>query len=173
MSEPFIGEIRIFAGNFSPRGWALCDGQSLPIAQNTALFSILGVTYGGDGRTTFDLPDLRGRGAMHEGTGPGLSSRRLGQMGGQSEVTLSAAQMPEHSHQIRASSATANIGIPTDAAPGDTSVAGVNRYGPATDLEVMDLESIGVSGGEAHNNLQPFLAVTFIIALIGVYPTRS
>ena len=173
MSEPFIGEVKIFAGTFAPRGWAECDGQTLPISQNTALFAILGTTYGGDGRTTLGLPELRGHAAMHPGNGPGLSSRRLGERGGATYVALNVNQMPEHSHPVLASSATANTGNTVGAVPGNTSTGGLNRYGPANDLEDMNDLVVDNTGGQAHNNMQPFLVLTFIIALTGIFPSRN
>src|SRR5688572_5350285 len=120
MSEPFIGEIIMFAGNFAPRGWAFCSGQLLSIAQNTALFSILGTTYGGNGQTTFALPDLRGRCPVHQGQGPGLSNYSLGQVGGTESVTLIASQLPPHSHTVACSANDANLGLPEGNFPGTT-----------------------------------------------------
>jgi microcystin-dependent protein len=171
MADPFIAEVRIFAGTFAPRSWAECDGQLLPIAQNTALFSIISTTYGGDGETTVGLPQLKGRAAMHPGNGPGLSSRRLGQQGGVTSVSLTANQMPEHTHSTHASSLTANRGDPVGASLAD--VGGLKRYGPANDLEDMNSKAIDNTGGEAHNNMQPYLVLTFIIALVGLFPTRN
>ncbi len=171
MSEPFIAEIRIFAGNFAPRGWALCDGQTLPIAQNTALFSILGTTYGGDGRTTLGLPDLRGRHPIHPGNGAGLTPRRLGERLGSASVVLSTAEIPSHDHAMQAS-AEATTGTPSNAVALGT--PGSNTYGPATDLAALDPETLGSTGGsQAHSNLQPYLAMTFIIAVQGLFPSRS
>lgn len=170
MSEPFIAEIKIFAGNFAPRGWALCNGQLLPIAQNTALFSLVGTTYGGDGRTTFGLPDLQGRAPMHPGRGPGLTSRRLGEAGGSGAVTLDSSQMPAHIHQVRATAAAPNTNSPTGALP---AAAPVYEAGDATKT-AMSVQSVApVGGGQPHNNLQPVLTLTFIIALQGLYPSRS
>ena len=173
MSEPFIAEIRIFAGNFAPRGWAFCNGQLLPISQNTALFSLIGTTYGGDGRTTTALPNLKGRVAMHPGRGPGLTSRRLGQRGGVEMVSLSEAQMPSHKHTVRGSE---NVAIAT--APSGNYVArgggrGINSYiTSGTSLGTFKATD-NTGGSQAHNNLQPFLTMTFIIALVGLYPSRS
>ena len=168
MSDPFIAEIRIFAGNFAPRSWAFCNGQLLPIAQNTALFSLVGTTYGGDGRTTFGVPNLQGRHPMHPGSGPGLTPRRLGETGGASTHTLTEAEMPAHSHTSRAVSTAATTGTPTTST--SRAVPSSNTYGPATDLEAMgDEEGLG----QAHTNLQPYLVLNFIIALQGSFPSRS
>ena len=175
MSEPFIAEIRIFAGNFAPRGWAFCNGQLLPIAQNTALFSLIGTTYGGDGRTTTALPNLQGRAPMHPGRGPGLTARRLGQRGGSETVSLSEAQMPNHTHTI--------LAVPNQAllkTPSNTRSIARSRFGSAyqtntsSNLVAFNSQALANSGGsQAHNNLQPFLAMNFIIALVGTYPSRG
>lgn len=174
MSEPFIAEIRIFAGNFAPRSWAFCNGQLLPIAQNTALFSLIGTTYGGDGRTTTALPNLQGKAPMHPGRGPGLTVRQLGQTGGSETVTLSEAQMPSHNHSLLASSAPGTSFSPTSTAYLARSVGG-NVYDSNDNLDNAlnngTLENVG--GGQAHNNMQPFLAINYIIALQGLYPSRS
>ena len=172
MSEPFIAEIRIFAGNFAPRGWAFCEGQLLPISQNTALFSLIGTTYGGDGRSTTALPNLQGRAPMHPGHGPGLSLYRLGQQGGTESVTLTEAELPGHSHTVRG---VAFPGNSTDPAGGAIAQAndGSNLYGSAPDSG-MDANAVDMAGGSApHNNVQPFLTLNFIIALQGVFPPRS
>ena len=176
MSEPFIAEIIMFGCNFAPRGWAFCDGQLLPIAQNTALFSILGTTYGGDGRTTFGLPDLRGRVAIHDGsgTGPGLSPYRLGQKGGVEGVILTAAQMPNHHHAV---APPCNSGAQDDTDPAGK-VAGegdgdIYANAPGVNQVMRSFDS-GVSGGnQSHTNIQPFNTVNYIIALQGVFPSRS
>lgn len=175
MSEPFIAEVRIFAGNFAPRSWAFCDGQLLPISNNTALFSLIGTTYGGDGRTTTALPNLQGRAPMHPGRGPGLTSRRLGQKLGVNTVTLNEAQIPSHSHSFRV-----HNGGSTTAAPSPTAAVAnsrtINAWQANTTASLVDMapESIGTTGGgQAHNNVQPFLSLNFIIALQGLYPSRS
>lgn len=175
MSEPFIAEIRIFAGNFAPRGWAFCDGQLLPIAQNTALFSLIGTTYGGDGRSTTALPDLQGRAPMHPGRGPGLTSRRLGQRGGVETVTLSEAQMPNHTHTMRANTNAGDLQIPTNQRSLARTAPGFAYQSNSTsNLVAMADETIPTTGGsQSHNNLQPFLAMNFIIALVGTYPSRG
>jgi len=173
MSEPFIAEVRIFAGNFAPRGWAFCNGQLLPIAQNTALFSLVGTTYGGDGRTTFGLPDLQGRAPMHPGRGPGLTSRTLGQGGGTDTVQLSASQMPVHTHTPRATSDTALEESPTGKtwAQNKTEPLYRNAGDLNTDLNSTAIENSGA--GSSHNNMQPYLTLNYIIAIQGTYPSRS
>ncbi len=174
MSEPFVAEIRIFAGNFAPRGWAFCDGQLLPISQNTALFSLIGTVYGGDGRTTTALPKLRGRAPMHPGRGPGLTSRRLGEKVGVETVTLTEAQIPSHRHTLRAAMATGTSSAPTTT----TSMGGsfpIQVYNSddqnLSDMAAQTLSTAG--GGQVHENVQPFLVLNFIIALVGLYPSRS
>ena len=170
MSEPFIAEIRIFAGNFAPRGWAFCNGQLLPISQNTALFSLIGTTYGGDGRTTTALPNLQGRAPMHPGRGPGLTAKRLGERGGVETVTLTEAQMPNHNHTWEVSAEDGDRRDPTGRYFG----RGSALYAQPNNLNAM-AESIlpSTGGSQAHNNLQPFLTMNFIIALVGLYPSRS
>ena len=171
MSEPFVGEIRMFAGNFAPRGWAFCDGQLLAVSQNDALFSLLGTIYGGDGRTTFGLPDMRGRIPIHAGHGPGLSERRLGAKGGAEQVTLTVNQMPSHGHPARADTA-----IGTEANPSGNVTAtstAVDIYFDGTANSNMSSEAIThVGGSRSHTNLMPYLCVHFIIALFGNYPSR-
>jgi microcystin-dependent protein len=172
MSEPFIAEIRIFAGNFAPRGWAFCNGQLLPVSQNTALFSLIGTTYGGDGRSTTALPNLQGRAPMHPGQGPGLATRRLGESAGSEGVTLTEAQMPSHNHAV------AVYGQPGERKdPAGRSLAGsegANVYAAAQNLTAMGASAVAAAGSsQRHNNMQPFLALNFIIALVGLYPSRS
>lgn len=172
MSEPFVGEIRMFAGNFAPQSWAFCDGQLLAVSQNDALFSLLGTIYGGDGRTTFGLPDLRGRVPVHAGDGPGLSPRRLGAKGGAESVTLTVNQLPSHTHQMQASSGTADR---TSAQGNVLAQSGLDNYRTIGGSDV-NLASTGVSsvgGSQNHANLAPFLCVHFIIALFGIYPSRQ
>jgi microcystin-dependent protein len=172
LSEPFVGEIRMFAGNFAPRGWAYCDGQLLAVSQNDALFSLLGTIYGGDGRTTFGLPDLRGRVPIHAGQGPGLSSRRLGSKGGVEKVTVTVNELPSHVHPI-ASTASASAGNPGGsvlAKTGDDFIYGEVAGSPTTLLNAAATRHVG--GSQSHSNLTPFLCIHFIIALFGIYPSR-
>lgn len=177
--EPFLGQIVLFAGNFAPRGWAFCDGQLLSIASNTALFSILGTTYGGDGRTTFALPDLRGRVPVGPRTGPGLSTRGLGQRGGTETVTLTEAKMPSHAHTYSpaASDQEGDSQSPggnywsADAAGQSAAYRSSPDLDPGTSMGPQVTNDAG--GGEAHDNMQPFLGVNYIIALMGVYPSRN
>ncbi|HMB39372.1 MAG TPA: tail fiber protein [Wenzhouxiangellaceae bacterium] len=175
MSEPFVAEIRIFAGNFAPRGWAFCNGQLLPVSQNTALFSLIGTTYGGDGRTTTALPNLEGRAPMHPGRGPGLTDRRLGERGGVESVTLSEAQMPNHTHTLRAANSPFG-GVQAPAANRTFNRSGGgNAYHPAgsTTVPLSGRALPNTGGSQSHNNLQPYLVMSFIIALVGLYPSRS
>lgn len=170
--EPFIGEIKLFGGNFAPRGWAFCEGQLLSIAQNSALFSILGTTYGGDGITTFALPDLRGRVAIHPGTGPGLTSHSLGQRGGAEEITLNTGNLPPHSHTLSpgASAGAAETGDPANAFPAASSE---DVYSSASDTTMGESTTSSVGSGTPVSNVQPYLALNWIIALVGVFPSRS
>jgi len=168
--DPFIGELRLFGFNFAPVGWAICQGQLLPISTNTALFSLLGTLYGGNGQTTFGLPDLRGRAPLGFGQGPGLSSYDQGQAGGSEQVTLLAPQLPPHNHSVAAaSSATAKN--PAGAVPAVTG-AGAS-YGTSTDLSMSPTMVGGGGGSQPHENRPPYLALNWCIALQGVYPSRS
>ncbi|MEO6786643.1 MAG: tail fiber protein [Chthoniobacteraceae bacterium] len=181
MSSPFLAEIRIFAGNFNPKGWALCNGQLLAISQNTALFSLLGTNYGGDGKSTFGLPNLQGSVPLGQGQGPGLSPYALGQSGGSSTVTLLTTELPIHLH-------TPPLCLNADPNPNPVlspagNVWGVaaarrgsatNTYATTKDATTMNAQALSLTGGgQPHNNLQPYLALTFIIALQGIYPPRS
>lgn len=173
MSDPFVAEIRIFAFNFPPTGWAFCNGQLMPISQNTALFSLLGTTYGGDGKSTFALPDLQDNAVMHHGQGPGLSLRDLGEIGGASSVTLLQSEIPSHTHQYQAADVAADSPIPTGAllaAPSSD-----NLYAPnGSPLVALSPTALAVSGsGLPHNNMQPSLVLNFCIAMQGIFPPRS
>lgn len=172
MSDPFVGEIRLFAGNFPPRGWALCNGQLLPIAQNTALFSLLGITYGGDGRSTFGLPNLQGRMPMAPGAGPGLTQRLLGESGGEATHTLTLSETPAHNHAVQTATA------PDSTQPGPQAMWARSSdsaalYRSLSKPAAMATAAIQAGGGGwAHNNQSPTLALTFIIALQGIFPPR-
>lgn len=170
--EPYIGEIRMFAGNFAPNGWAKCEGQTISIAQNTALFSLLGTTYGGNGVTTFNLPDLRGRVPMHTGQGPGLSARTLGEQGGAESVTLTVNNLPPHSHALNASTATGSSNVPTGAVLSNTGALDKEYTAGAPNTQ-LNSSSIGATGNNVPVPVvQPFTTVTFIIALQGIYPSQ-
>jgi microcystin-dependent protein len=182
MADPFVAEIRIFAGNFAPTGWATCDGQLMPISQNTALFSLLGTTYGGDGKSNFALPNLEGSAPMQAGQGPGLSLRDLGETGGEQTVTLLETEMPAHGHTLSATKTTGTTATSTSnqlalatAGGGKASAANVvNFYSTGTTSTQLNPSGLSVTGGSLpHNNMMPFLGLTFIIALQGVFPARS
>jgi microcystin-dependent protein len=175
MADPFVAEIRIFPFNFAPRGWAWCDGQLLPISQNTALFSLLGTTYGGDGKSTFALPDLQGRAPMHPGQGPGLSLHDLGETGGSQTVTLLESEIPSHSHGLMASAVAGNRTNPAGNSIARTS--GASPYIPAnpapTLVSLSDQALTPAGGDQPHNNMQPYLTLYFCVALQGVFPARG
>lgn len=192
--DPMMASIMLFAGNFAPRGWAFCDGQLLPISQNSALFSLLGTTYGGDGRTTFALPDLRGRAPIGPRTGPGLSTRKLGQRSGVETTTINVLNLPNHNHvatftqtsgavSIGAVADTANSDDPTNRSLATPDVGGNNFIysddDPSTNLkpgavQVTGTVQVGLTGGQQpFNNMQPFLGVNYIIAMQGIFPSRN
>ena len=172
-AEPFIGQITIFPYNFEPRGWALCDGRLLPIAQYTALFSLLGTTYGGDGRTTFALPDLRGRIVVGIGNGAGLTPKTLGEMGGTETNTLLVTNLPPHNHAIKAVTSEGNQNSPTNNLPADTKTLD-KEYSSATANTTMNPTMVGNTGnGTPVNNMQPYLSIGYYIALEGIYPSRN
>jgi microcystin-dependent protein len=175
VSDPFLAEIRIFAGNFAPTGWAFCDGQLLAISQNTALFSLLGTTYGGDGRTTFALPNLAGSAPLQPGQGPGLSPRALGETGGSASVTLINSEMPAHTHAAKATGAVGDQISPAGMVPAIPGISrGATAYTTAagnTNLSPFALDTVGTD--QPHNNMPPYLTLTFIIALQGIYPARN
>lgn len=190
--NPYIGAMILFAGNFAPRGWAFCEGQLLSIAQNTALFSILGTTYGGDGRTTFALPDMRGRGPISPGTGPGLPTYRLGSRSGQASHVINQLELPSHTHQQAAGSITGTIKIGANTEAGTSSEAADQTFGDAAAGGIYNNQAadeflgapvtqnlvpavqFGLTGGtQEHNNMQPYTAIPYIIALQGIFPSRS
>ncbi|MDO8397011.1 MAG: tail fiber protein [Bradyrhizobium sp.] len=173
MADPFVAEIRIFPFNFPPKGWAFCNGQLLPLSQNTALFSLLGTTYGGNGKSNFALPDMQGNAPMHPGQGPGLSLHDLGELGGSTTVTLLESEIPAHSHSMS--------GYQSDPAdrfnPNNASLARSNNgqaYGPPSNLTQMAFQALPPAGGsQPHNNMMPYLTLNFNIALQGVFPPRG
>jgi len=171
MAEPFIGEIRMFAGNFAPQGWAFCDGQLLAISQNDALFSLFGTQYGGDGRTTFGLPELRGRVPIHIGSGPGQSPRNIGHKAGDEQVTVVANEIANHSHAFSSSTAAAGDTSPISNTAATPSGAYIYSDGTTVDMNSAAITSTG--GGQAHSNLMPTLCIHFIVALFGTYPSRT
>ncbi len=174
MADPFVAEIRIFPFFFAPKGWAFCDGQILPISQNTALFSLLGTVYGGDGKSTFALPDLEGSAPMQPGQGQGLSLRDLGQIGGAESVTLLVSEIPVHTHQLRASIEPADNRLPQPAVSLSTSTGAFAYTGGSPPLGLMAFQALPPAGGSLpHNNMQPYLTLNFCIALQGVFPPRS
>lgn len=192
-ADPFIAEIVMFGGNFAPRGWAFCEGQLLPIASNSALFSLLGTTYGGDGRTTFALPDLRGRTAIHPGAGPGLSTYRLGQKGGVETVTLNTTQIPAHNHAATTTINSIDVTLHGTNAAGDSPTPGGNSLasksrtniystnapdvgmhaGSASATASASTSTANTGGSQSHENRMPYLAINHIIALVGTFPSRN
>jgi microcystin-dependent protein len=177
MADPYIGEIRMFCGNYAPMGWALCDGQMLQIAQYSALYSILGIQFGGNGQTTFGLPDLRGRFPMHMGAGPNLTPRRIGEAGGCENVALTAAQMPVHNHAAAMQCQNTTGGRysqdPTNNYPSYTDGAKIYAATPNATMNAATVQTQQAGQGQAHTNMPPFECVNFIIALEGEYPPRS
>jgi microcystin-dependent protein len=172
--DPWVGEIALVGFNFAPVGWALCNGQLLPIVQNQALFALLGTTFGGDGITTFALPDLRGRVPIHMGQGPGLSSFTMGQVGGLESVTLLGTQIPQHTHALNASTLNGTSDVPGAAAVLAKNASGVPQYGSAAPNVTLATAAIGLTGGgQPHENHQPYLTMNYIIALQGIFPSRS
>jgi microcystin-dependent protein len=170
MADPFVAEIRIFPFNFAPKGWAFCNGQILPISQNTALFSLLGTTYGGNGQSTFALPDMQGNAPMHPGQGPGLSLHDLGEMAGSETVTLLISEIPLHTHAMNAVEDDGALFTPVD----QFLAAGNSMYSTAATNTTMNPQMLALAGGSLpHNNMQPYLTLNFNIALQGVFPPRG
>jgi microcystin-dependent protein len=173
MGEPFIGEIRMFGGNFAPAGWAFCNGQPIPISQNDTLFNLIGTIYGGDGQETFNLPDLQGRLPVHAGQGPGISQNyQLGETFGVESVTLSAQQIPVHNHAYIASTAVANAGLPQ----GQVIAQSAQRacyFEATTTTNLAPTSLLPIGGNQPHENMMPYLAISFIISLFGVFPSQN
>ena len=179
MSQPYVGEIRIFAGNFPPAGWAFCDGQLMAISENDTLFTLIGTTYGGDGQSTFGIPDLRGRVPTHQGTSSG-QTYIIGEMAGAETVTLSPNEMPIHTHPLVSTATPASVGTPSgqsifaDMGPGGATT--VNAFVPYTGTNQVTLAAASVSpvgGGQPHENMQPYLGLNFIISLFGIFPSQN
>lgn len=166
MAQPYVGEIRMFGGNFAPAGWMFCEGQLLPISENETLFNLIGTTYGGDGQSTFALPDLRGRIPIHQGNGFALA-----ETGGAEEITLTVNQIPAHTHPLLASSSQADSGTPTGRVCAEEALAGVDFYienPPTVNMAVQAISAVG--GSQPHTNFQPYLCIDFIISLFGIFP---
>lgn len=172
MATPYVGEIRMFAGNFAPAGWFFCEGQLVSISENETLFQLIGTTYGGDGQSTFAVPDLRGRLPVHQGNGPGLSSRVIGETGGTEEVTLTTAQIPAHTHPLLSNNAVANSPNPSNNLLGLSTQ--VNMYFDDTPSQSLNAASVsGVGGSQPHFNMQPYLCISFIISAFGIFPSPT
>ncbi len=173
MADPFVAEIRIFPFNFAPKGWALCDGQLLPLSQNTALFALVGTFYGGDGKSTFALPNLQGSAPVHHGQGNGLTERQLGASGGQQTVTLLSSEIPAHNHALMASTDPGDLAAPAPSRSLARSQPSVYKQPPAQ-VDALAPQAVGAIGGsQPHNNMMPYLVLNFCIALIGIFPSRN
>ncbi len=177
MAQPFMGEIRMFGGPYAPQGWAFCDGSLVNTSSNDALFSLLGTIYGGDGRTTFGLPDLKGRIPIHQGEGIGLTERRIGSKGGAETATIDSSTMAAHTHAWQATTNTADVSIPTDASLA-TVTANIYQTDSSSNLNAMASNMVANTStfgttASSHNNIMPFQVVNFIIALVGIYPTQT
>lgn len=172
MGQPYVGEIRLFAGNFAPNGWLFCEGQTLPISENEVLFQLIGTTYGGDGSETFRLPDLQGRLPVHMGALPGGSTYTIGEAAGTEEVTLSIQQIPQHTHAFTATANGADVPSPTNAIIGTSSTT--NSFIISTPAQAMAPNSLTpVGGSQPHTNMQPYLCINFIISLFGIFPSQT
>jgi microcystin-dependent protein len=175
VAQPYVGEIRMFAGNFAPAGWMFCEGQQLPIAENDVLFQLIGTTYGGDGEETFNLPNISSRVPIHMGTGPSGITYQLAEMAGAESVTLTTQQMPVHNHALLASATQANANTVANNVPATIPLsAGQFAYGSVTPILPLDPTSITLTGGnQPHDNMQPFLVIDFIISLFGIFPSQT
>jgi microcystin-dependent protein len=172
MSNPFVAEIRVFPFNFAPKGWAFCDGQLLPISQNTALFSLLGTTYGGDGKSNFALPNMQGNAPMHPGQGPGLSLHDLGETGGSETVTLLESEIPNHPHSMMGNVNPSNLATPSPVRSLARAAPGFAYTSSQSTTPLADQAIAPAGGDQPHNNMQPYLTLNFCIALQGVFPAR-
>lgn len=175
MAQPYVGEIRMFAGNFAPNGWMFCEGQTLPISENEVLFQLIGTTYGGDGQDTFNLPNLASRVPIHMGTGPDGTTYQIGEMAGTEQETLTVQQIPNHTHPVLATNASSSQ-MPGGAmlGPATSSQAGVKMYGVDTPLVSLASQAVSpVGGSQPHENTQPFLCINFIISLFGIFPSQN
>lgn len=172
-SDPFLGEVDLVAFNFAPKGWAMCQGQLLAINQNQALFSLLGTTFGGDGRVTFALPDLRGRRIVGQGQGQGLSPYTMGQRGGEEAVTLNISQIPSHTHQVQASMAVGTTGSPTGGYWASQTSTNLYSNAPTSTVALSPLAIGSAGGGQPHDNMPPYLVLNYIIALQGIFPSQN
>lgn len=172
MAQPYVGEIRLFAGNFAPNGWLFCEGQTLPISENEVLFQLIGTTYGGDGQETFRLPDMQGRLPVHQGTLAGGSTYTIGEAAGTEDVTLTIQQIPSHTHGFQASANGADAASPKNAVIGTSSTT--NGFIVSTPAQPMASQAINpIGGSQPHTNVQPFLCINFIISLFGIFPSQT
>jgi microcystin-dependent protein len=174
MAQPYIGEIRMFAGNFAPNGWMFCEGQTLPISENDALFTLIGTTYGGDGQETFNLPNLASRIPMHMGTGPDGTTYQIGEMAGTEQETLTVQQIPNHTHPLMGTGTQATANAPTNNVLAASTGATIFPYGTDEPTTTLNASTVGPAGGsQPHENTQPFLVINFIISLFGIFPTQT
>ncbi|HEX6041128.1 phage tail protein [Longimicrobium sp.] len=172
MAQPYVGEIRMFAGNFAPNGWMFCEGQTLPISENDVLFQLIGTTYGGDGEETFNLPNLASRIPLHMGTGPDGTTYQIGEMAGTEQETLSTQQIPNHTHPLTASTSVGNVQPPTSGVLAQSTVADMYiQDSPDSNLAASSVQPAG--GSQPHENTQPFLVINFIISLFGIFPSQT
>ena len=171
--QPYVGEIRMFAGNFAPNGWMTCEGQVLPISENEVLFQLIGTTYGGDGESTFALPNLASRVPIHMGTGPDGTTYQIGETGGVEQVTLSVQQIPNHNHAFLASADNGSAASPDNAVPGKGTAVTIFRPGPAAAVQLAAGSLAPVGGSQPHENMQPYIVINYIISLFGVFPSQT
>ena len=174
MAQPYVGEIRMFAGNFPPNGWMFCEGATLAISENETLFQLIGTTYGGDGQSTFNLPNLASRIPIHMGTGPDGTTYQIGEMAGVEQVTLTTQQIPSHTHQLTGTATQATTAAAAQNVPAKAPVLATQTYGTDNPPDTLNAGTIGAAGGsQPHENVQPFLCINFIISLFGIFPTQT